>query len=149
MVWPWAPAGSYQAARKRANSARRRARLVNRRAAVNPAARWSIDGIRASATFSPAGGSPSTQNFVWDGDTLLMDSTNAYIYTTRTAPAEQVILATGTITYLNTDAPGSVRGTVNSAGTLTATTSYDAWATPKPPAASAPPPRSATPTPTG
>ncbi len=45
--------------------------------------------------------------------------------------ATAVSLATGTITYLITDALGSVRGTVNSSGTLTATTSYDAYGNPQ------------------
>jgi RHS repeat-associated protein len=60
-----------------------------------------------------------------------MDSGNAYIYTSGVAPAEQVNLATGSVTYLVTDSLGSVRGVVNSSGTLTATTSYDAWGNPE------------------
>jgi RHS repeat-associated protein len=56
---------------------------------------------------------------------------NAYIYTTGTAPAEQVSLATGTVTYLVADLLGSVRGTVSLAGALTATTAYDAWGNPE------------------
>jgi RHS repeat-associated protein len=43
------------------------------------------------------------------------------------APAEQVNLATGSVTYLVTDSLGSVRGVVSSTGTLTVTMSYDAW----------------------
>ena len=71
-------------------------------------------------------------SYVWDGQQLLQDSVNAYIYTTSTStPSEQVSLATGAITYLSTDLIGSVRGTVNSAGSLTATTSYDAWGNPQ------------------
>ena len=60
-----------------------------------------------------------------------MDSGNAYIYTGGVAPAEQVNLATGSIMYLVTDSLGSVGGVVNSSGTLTATTSYDAWGNPE------------------
>jgi len=73
-----------------------------------------------------------TQNYTWDaaGD-LLMDSSNAYIYAGSGAPAEQVSLAAGTATYLNTDSLGSVRGIVSSAGALTASTSYDAWGNPQ------------------
>jgi hypothetical protein len=56
---------------------------------------------------------------------------NAYIYTAGTAPAEQVSLATGAVTYLNTDSLGSVRGIISSSGALTATTSYDAWGNPQ------------------
>jgi hypothetical protein len=85
------------------------------------------NGLRASMT-TPAG----TQDYTWDaaGD-LLMDSSSAYIYAGGTAPAEQVSLATGTVTYLNTDSLGSVRGIISSTGTLTASTSYDAWGNPQ------------------
>jgi RHS repeat-associated protein len=89
------------------------------------------NGMRASTTITAAGGSPVTADYVWDGDDLLMDSTNAYIYAGGTAPAEQVSLASGAVTYLSTDALGSVRGTVNSSGTLTGSTSYDAWGNPE------------------
>jgi RHS repeat-associated protein len=72
-----------------------------------------------------------TQDFTWGaGSDLLMDSANAYIYTGSAAPAEQVNLSTGAVTYLNQDALGSVRGVVSSSGALTATTSYDAWGNP-------------------
>jgi RHS repeat-associated protein len=88
------------------------------------------DGLRATATTGSG-----TQNFVWNTTgqipQLLMDSTNAYIYNGGLAPAEQVNLATGTITYLVTDSLGSVRGTVSKSGTLTDTTSYDAWGNPE------------------
>ena len=40
-------------------------------------------------------------------------------------------LSTGTITYLVSDALGSVRGVVSSAGSLTASTAYDAWGNPE------------------
>ena len=96
-------------------------------AANMSAAAYDATGHRASTTITPAGGSATTQGYVWHGDDLLMDSTNAYIYTGQTAPAEQVNLATGAITYLNTDSLGSVRATVSSSGALTGTTSYDAW----------------------
>jgi RHS repeat-associated protein len=86
------------------------------------------NGRRASATFTPAGGSAVTQDYVWDGNILLMDSVNAYIYTsTSDAPIEQVNLSTGAITYISSDSLGSARGTVNSSGSLTNTASYDAW----------------------
>jgi len=90
-------------------------------------------GMRASTAITPSGGSSVSQGYVWDGNQLLMDSANAYIYTTGQAPAEQVNLATGTPTYLVTDSLGSVRGTVNSSGTLTGTTGYDAWGNPQTP----------------
>jgi hypothetical protein len=59
-----------------------------------------------------------------------MDSTNADIYDGGVAPAEQVNLSTGVITYPTADILDSVRGTVSSSGTLTCTTSYDAWGIP-------------------
>ncbi|MGO8956657.1 MAG: phage tail tip lysozyme [Streptosporangiaceae bacterium] len=95
------------------------------------AAVYDGDGMRASGTMTPNGQSATTENYVWNGTSLLMDSASAYIYTSGTAPAEQVSLATGTITYLVTDSLGSVRGTVNSSGALTSTTSYDAWGNPQ------------------
>ena len=60
-----------------------------------------------------------------------MDSTNAYIGTRGVAPAEQVNLATGTVTYLVTDSLGSVRGVVSPSGGLTASTAYDSWGSPE------------------
>jgi RHS repeat-associated protein len=85
-------------------------------------------GMRASTTFTPGG----AEGYLWNGDSLLMDSGNAYIYgSDQNTPAEQVNLATGAITYLVTDLLGSVRGTVNSSGTLTGTTNYDAWGNPQ------------------
>jgi RHS repeat-associated protein len=90
------------------------------------------DGLRVTATY---GG--SSQDFVWNDVSLLpqvlMDSGDAYIYTGGVAPAEQVNLATGAITYLVTDSLGSVRGAVSNSGSLTGTTSYDAWGNPQTP----------------
>lgn len=101
-------------------------------AAQMTSATYDGDGLRASAAFTPAGGSAVTDDYVWDDDSLLMDSGNAYIYAgNQDTPTEQVNLATGTITYLITDALGSVRGTVSSTGTLTGTTTYDAWGNPQ------------------
>lgn len=91
------------------------------------------DGMRASTTITPSGGSPVSQGYVWNGDNLLMDGANAYIYAASGVPAEQVNLSTGAITYLVTDAIGSVRGAVGSSGTLTGTASYDAWGNPNAP----------------
>jgi RHS repeat-associated protein len=100
-------------------------------AANMTAAAYDGNGERASTTITPSGKLAITQGYVWNGSSLLMDGTNAYIYTTGNAPAEQVSLATGTVTYLVTDLLGSVRGTVNSSGALTGTTSYDAWGNPQ------------------
>jgi RHS repeat-associated protein len=88
------------------------------------------DGLRMSVTMVGV-----SNTFTWNTEGVLpkviMDSGNAYIYTTTTAPAEQVNLATGAVTYLVTDSLGSVRGTVSSSGSLTGTTSYDAWGNPE------------------
>jgi RHS repeat-associated protein len=104
-------------------------------AADMTAATYNGNGLRASTTTTPAGGSGITQGYVWNTvptvPQLLMDGNNAYIYDGGTAPAEQVSLSAGTITYLVTDSLGSVRGTVNSSGSLTGTTSYDAWGNPE------------------
>jgi RHS repeat-associated protein len=93
------------------------------------AATYNGDGQREADTSGT-----TTQDFTWDTVSpvpqLLTDSTNAYIYAGGTAPAEQVNLATGAITYLVTDSLGSVRGTINSSGALTGTTSYDTWGNP-------------------
>ena len=99
------------------------------------AATYDGDGLRTSTTATPSGGSATTQNYLWDtsGSTpqLVMDSTNAYIYGSGTAPVEQVNLSSGGVTYLAFDRLGSIRGTVNASGTVTHTTSYDAWGNPQ------------------
>jgi RHS repeat-associated protein len=104
-------------------------------AADMTSATYDGDGLRTSAATTPTGGSSSTQHFVWDTTPsvpeLLMDSTNAYIYGSSGTPFEQVNLSIGAITYLVADALGSVRGVVSSAGSLTASTSYDAWGNPE------------------
>jgi RHS repeat-associated protein len=98
-------------------------------AADMSAATYDGNGLRASDTINS-----DPQQFVWNVNTtipeLLMDSTNAYIYGSDEIPVEQVNLSTGVISYLVADAVGSVRGIVNSAGGLTATTSYAAWGNP-------------------
>jgi RHS repeat-associated protein len=99
------------------------------------AATYDGDGLRASTTITPTGGSAATQSFTWDPTPsiprLLMDSTNAYIYAGANTPTEQVTLATGTTHYLVADQLGSVRGIVDSSGSLTASTAYDAWGNPE------------------
>jgi RHS repeat-associated protein len=87
------------------------------------------DGLRMSETTSSV-----TEQFTWDTASstpaLLVDSTNAYIYGLGNAPIEQVNLSSHAVSYLVTNAVGSVRAVVNSSGTVTATTSYDAYGTP-------------------
>ena len=104
-------------------------------AANMSAATYDGDGDRATATTTPSGGSASTQDFVWNDTAaipqLMIDSGNAYIYGGAGTPQEQVSLSTGAISYLVTDRLGSVRGVVNSAGALIATTAYDAWGNPQ------------------
>src|SRR5258708_2223791 len=89
------------------------------------------DGNRKCVTATTASG---TQSFIWNTvvpiPQLLMDSSNAYIFTTSLAPCEQVNLSSGTVTYLVGDLLGSVRGTVNSSGALTGTSAYEAWGNP-------------------
>ena len=93
------------------------------------------DGLRTSVSSTPTGGSSSTQNFVWDTTSSvprdLMDSASAYLYGPSGTPFEQVNLSTGAVTYLVGDALGSVRGVVSSTGSLSASTSYDAWGNPE------------------
>jgi RHS repeat-associated protein len=116
------------------NGAGQLATYVNS-AANMTAATYDGTGLRSSTTTTPSGGSAATQGYVWNAQPafpqLLMDGTNAYVYTGGTAPAEQVNLLTGTITYLVADLLGSTRGTVSSTGALTATTAYDAWGNPE------------------
>jgi trimeric autotransporter adhesin len=104
-------------------------------AADMTAATYDGNGMRASSTTTPTGGSAITQNYVWDTipqePQLIMDSTNAYIYGAGNTPAEQVNVSTGVVTYLVADSLGSVRGIINSTGALTATTSYDSWGNPE------------------
>jgi trimeric autotransporter adhesin len=104
-------------------------------AANMTAATYDGNGVRASSTITPSGKSAVSQGYVWDTTTpipqLIMDSTSAYIYGDGNTPSEQVNLSTGALTYLVTDRLGSVRGTVNSSGALTGTTSYDAWGNPE------------------
>ena len=104
-------------------------------AADTTAATYDGDGVHASATTTPTGGGSSTQHFVWDETGSvpepLMDSTNVYLYAPGGTPIEQVNLSSGTVKYLVSDALGSVRGVVSSAGSLTASTSYDAWGNPE------------------
>jgi RHS repeat-associated protein len=104
-------------------------------AANMTAASYNGDGLRQSSSSTPTGGSAISQGYVWDAQgalpQLLMDGTNAYIYAGGVTPAEQVSLATGAVTYLVTDSIGSVRGAVNSSGSLTGTTSYQTWGAPE------------------
>lgn len=107
---------------------------------TNPAANmtsatYAGNGLRASATTTPAGDSSTSANFIWNTTKtvpqLLMDGTYAYIYGPGSTPLAEVNLSTGTLHYLVADGLGSVRGVVTSSGSLTASTSYDAWGSPE------------------
>jgi RHS repeat-associated protein len=99
-------------------------------AANMTAATYNGDGVRTSNTVVG-----TTSSFVWDikrsAPQLLMDSTNAYIAGPGSTPMEQVNLSSGTVTYLDSDALGSVRGVVASGGSLTAATAYTAFGAPE------------------
>ena len=114
------------------NGARQLTSYNNATASMS-AATYDGDGLRATSTTTSGEGPQSTQAFVWEtkAPLLLMDSANAYIYSASGAPAEQVNLSSGTVTYLNTDLLGSVRGIIGSTGSLAATGSYDAWGNPQ------------------
>jgi RHS repeat-associated protein len=92
------------------------------------------DGQRTTSTNTPTGGTATTNTYLWDTTNptprLLEDDTNLYIYGPTGTPLEQIGLTTGTTTYLIADRIGSVRATLNSSGTVTATTSYDPWGNP-------------------
>ena len=95
------------------------------------AATYDGNGLRASTTTTPAGRPlPPSITSGTQCRSLAHGLVQRLHLRTGGAPAEQVNLATGTVTYLITDALGSVRGTVSS-GTLTGTTSYDAWGNPQ------------------
>ena len=104
-------------------------------AADTSATTYDGNGLRTSATTTPTGGTESTENFVWDNTSsiprLLMDSTNAYVYGPSGTSMEQVNLSTGAVSYLISDALGSVRGVLSSTGSLTASACYDAYGNPE------------------
>jgi RHS repeat-associated protein len=99
------------------------------------AASYNGTGQRTTDSITPAAGSAVAQSFLWNDATqiprLLLDSANAYVYAAGNTPAEQVNLSSGKVSYLTADSLGSVRGIVSSTGSLTATTSYDAWGNPE------------------
>jgi RHS repeat-associated protein len=84
------------------------------------------DGLRQSRTQSGV-----TKLFTWDTTTslpqLLDDGTASYLYGPELQPVAQLDDTTGAISYLHTDRQGSVRLTTDSAGTVTSTTSYNAF----------------------
>ncbi len=83
------------------------------------------NGLRASQTISGA-----TSYLTWDmteGIPLILnDGTNSYIYGPGGLPVEQ-ISSGGTVTYLHHDQQGSTRLLTGSTGTVTGSTTFDAY----------------------
>jgi RHS repeat-associated protein len=75
-----------------------------------------ISGTASFLTWNPTGGIPL----------LLNDTTNSYIYGPGGLPVEQITSA-GTVTYLHHDQQGSTRLLTGSTGTVTGSTTYDAY----------------------
>ncbi len=83
------------------------------------------NGLRASQTISG-----TTSYLTWDMTEglplILNDGTNSYIYGPGGLPVEQ-ISSGGTVTYLHHDQQGSIRLLTGSAGTVTGSTTFDAY----------------------
>ncbi|WIM95225.1 putative Ig domain-containing protein [Actinoplanes oblitus] len=83
------------------------------------------DGLRTGRT---SGG--TTRDFVWAAKgalpLLLDDGANRYLYGPNLTPYAQVS-RTGAVTYLHTDALGSVRVITDSTGTVAGTNTYDTY----------------------
>lgn len=83
------------------------------------------NGLRASQTIAG-----TTTYMVWDMaeglPLLLSDTTNSYIYGPGGLPFEQ-ISSGGTVTYLHHDQQGSTRLLTGSTGTVTGSTTFDAY----------------------
>jgi len=83
------------------------------------------NGLRASQTIAG-----TTTYLVWDMTEglplLLSDTTNSYIYGPGGLPFEQ-ISSGGTVTYLHHDQQGSTRLLTGSTGTVTGSTTFDAY----------------------
>jgi RHS repeat-associated protein len=83
------------------------------------------NGLRASQTIAG-----TTSYLAWDMTEslplILNDGTNNYIYGPSGLPVEQ-ISSGGTITYLHHDQQGSTRLITGTTGTVTGTTTYDAY----------------------
>jgi RHS repeat-associated protein len=83
------------------------------------------EGLRDSQTISG-----TTTNLAWNMTEslplILSDGTNSYIYGPGGLPVEQVSSG-GTITYIHHDQQGSTRLLTGSAGTVTGSTTFDAY----------------------
>ena len=82
-------------------------------------------GLRASQTISG-----TTSYLAWNMSSglplILNDGTNSYIYGSDGLPIEQISSA-GTVTYLHHDQQGSTRLLTGSTGTVTGSTTFDAY----------------------
>ena len=105
-------------------------------AANMTAATYDGDGLRTSATTTPIGGSSSTQNFVWDTDALGSRDCSW----TRPTPTSTARAARPSSRSTSRAAPSTTSSPTHSArcaassapsGSLTASTSYDAWGNPE------------------
>ncbi len=83
------------------------------------------DGLRMSETIGA-----TTAYLAWETDRglplILSDGTNSYIYGPDAVPVEQ-ISSGGTVTYLHHDQQGSTRLLTASTGTVTGSTTFDAY----------------------
>jgi RHS repeat-associated protein len=83
------------------------------------------EGLRTSQTISG-----TTTNLAWDMTEglplILSDGANSYIYGPGGLPVEQVSSG-GTVTYLHHDQQGSIRLLTGSTGTVTGSTTFDAY----------------------
>jgi RHS repeat-associated protein len=94
--------------------------------AINDTYVYDGNGLRTSQTISG-----STNYLAWgyvsgDVQLLLADGTNSYIYGPNSLPIEQ-ISSGGTVTYLHHDQQGSTRLLTGSTGTVTGSTTFDAY----------------------
>jgi RHS repeat-associated protein len=94
-------------------------------AAIEDSYGYDGSGLRASQTISG-----TTSYLSWDETRslplILSDGTNSYIYGSGSLPIEQ-ISSGGTVTYLHHDQQGSTRMLTGSTGTITGSTTFDAY----------------------
>jgi RHS repeat-associated protein len=95
------------------------------KAAIKDTYAYDGNGLRASQTISG-----TTSYLTWEMTEglplILNDGTNSYIYGPGGLPVEQ-ITSGGTVTYLHHDQQGSIRLLTGSTGTVTGSTTFDAY----------------------